>query len=190
MGERPVRRGIRGFTLIELMIVVGIIVILVAVLAVAILPYLKRIKPKKTQALLQTVGGAVVNKTFREKTFRRDVGSLSGQISSDAKIRSSQMLAFYLCPSRRAWDQSRLYAGQVYDPELDADSLRNADSLVGDGDLLQLVDAWGNPIWYHFDKKRKTLLIESRGEDEKWNTDDDIIYDARVEQTVMRENFK
>ena len=95
-------RNNKGFTLIELMIVVGIIAVLVAVLAVAILPWLNKAKPRATKALLQNIGNAISGEkvAWTEKSFRADAGGLAASASSDDKKKSSQIMVFYLCPTK------------------------------------------------------------------------------------------
>ena len=52
------------------------------------------------------------------KQFKKDVGKGSARISTDEKTALSQMMLFYLAPSRSVWESSELYKGQNYNPKL------------------------------------------------------------------------
>lgn len=177
-----------GFTLIELMIVVGIIAILVVVLAVAVLPALSKNDEKATISLLQNIGpeicGRKVPPTMTK--FKKDAGSLSGRISGDEKIASSQMMLFYVAPSRSIWDGAKYYKDQSYNPTQQPESFAKFTRETGGG-LPYLVDAWEMPIFYEYDKNAKTSFVFSNGEDTLWNTPDDLIFDVRNNQVIKRE---
>jgi prepilin-type N-terminal cleavage/methylation domain-containing protein len=183
MTDRNTRRG---FTLIELLIVVGIIVVLLVVLAITILPKLMAAKENNTRTLLTNVyGGISTQGTLRQEKFRRDAGNLSRKIESDEKISSSQMLLFYLAPSREVWDGSKLYAGQNYNPPNTQETY--AEFLREETDKLPwLVDAWGTTIWYQEDRQAGVAYIRSAGPDGVWDNDDDLIFDPKSETIKLR----
>ncbi|MCQ3950843.1 MAG: prepilin-type N-terminal cleavage/methylation domain-containing protein [Planctomycetaceae bacterium] len=172
-------RSDKGFTLIELMIVIGIVAVLVAVLAVAILPWIQKAKPRATKALLQNVGNALAGEkvTPNETSFRKDAGALAATLSNDDKMKSSQILVFYLCPTKEVWDQAPAYKGKSYSPKQDPQQFK--DSMRGDAGKLQyFVDAWDRPVWFRIEKSG-AFLISSAGDDGQWDTDDDLIFDSR-----------
>ncbi|MDH5641332.1 MAG: type II secretion system GspH family protein [Nitrospira sp.] len=180
-----------GFTLIELMIVIGIIALLVSVLAVAIVTQMGKSKPKATASLLQQAGSAIETMTPRPnlKQFRIHAGVLAGDISDDEKIASSQLLAFYLCPARDVWEQAAYYSSrEVYEPMINQDQW--TANLVNEGQLPYLVDAWSQEIHYYYDRTRKTFFIQSKGEDGEWNTDDDQLYDPRRSRVELYSEIK
>lgn len=182
-------RNNKGFTLIELMIVVGIIAVLVAVLAVAILPWLNKAKPRATKALLQNIGNAISGEkiAWTEKSFRADAGGLAASASSDDKKKSSQIMVFYLCPTKEVWDQAPTYKGKAYQPKLPLEQFK--DSLKDDAGKIQyFVDAWDRPLWYKIEKSG-SLLIMSAGEDGNWETGDDLIFESRTNSVKERSEF-
>lgn len=184
------RKTNQGFTLIELMIVIGIIVVLMAVLAVAIFPMISRSNENGTKALLQQIGGAMNSKkgAYSVKKFQKDIGSLSKALESDPKKRSSQMMLFYVAPTERAWNESKLYKGKNYAPEIDPVNLK--ESIMNEESALPyLADAWGTTLWYKYDKGAKTMLILSAGEDRAWDTEDDLVYDGRSDSVKFMEEI-
>jgi prepilin-type N-terminal cleavage/methylation domain-containing protein len=170
----------RGFTLIELLIVVGIIVVLLVVLAVAILPKLITAKENNTKTLLNNAysGLPLSVGALTPAKFRSDAGTLSRKIHPDDKIESSQMLLFYLAPSRPTWDGSKLYAGRNYDPPNTPETF--AEFTMEEADRLPwLVDAWGKELWYRLDRGANVAYLQSAGQDSIWDNEDDLIYDPR-----------
>ena len=143
---------------------------------------------KATISLLQNIGpeicGRKVPPTMTK--FKKDAGSLSGRISGDEKIASSQMMLFYVAPSRSVWDGAKYYKDQSYNPKQQPESFAKFTRETGGG-LPYLVDAWEMPIFYEYDKNAKTSFVFSNGEDTLWNTPDDLIYDVRNNQVIKRE---
>jgi prepilin-type N-terminal cleavage/methylation domain-containing protein len=171
------RSARKGFTLIELLIVVGIIAVLVAVLAVALLPMLAKAKPKATKTLLKNIGDAVAGErvSYSEVQFKKDAGVLASSASTDKYKKSSQILMFYLCPTKDVWEKAPMYKSRTYDPKLSPEQYK--DSTDASEKLPFFIDAWGKPIWYSIDKSGR-FYIRSAGEDGNWDTDDDLIFDS------------
>lgn len=189
---RNVRRaGASGFTLIELMIVIAIIAVLVAVLALAILPWLGKSEEQATRGLLSTTGAAIsMHKGGLDVAkFRKDAGPLASQIDSDAKLASSQMMAFYSSPSLAVWESAPLYKGRAHSPEIAPEQVQ--DNLRGDaGGLQHFVDNWETPLWYRWDKATKSAVIQSAGPDREWETEDDLVYMGSSGSVKTREELK
>ncbi len=181
----------RGFTLIELLIVVGIISILIVVLAVAVLPALKKSEESATRTLLQQIGPVITGEKNPPtiKKFKKDAGQLSGRIASDERLASSQMMLFYAAPTRSVWEGSNLYKDQNYAPLLQPEELAKFTREEG-GRLPHLVDAWENTIWYKFDNNVKLGFVYSAGPDGLPNTPDDLIFDSRNNSVKTREEMK
>ncbi|MBZ0135149.1 MAG: type II secretion system GspH family protein [Planctomycetes bacterium] len=181
----------KGFTLIELLIVVGIISLLLVVLAVAVLPALSKGDEKASISLLQQVGPEMTSRTPAPtlKQFKKDAGSLAGRISSDEKIATSQMMLFYLAPSRSTWDGAKYYEGQNYAPKHQPEEFQEFTREEG-GKLPHLVDAWDNPIWYEYDTRTKSGYVFSSGKDGAVGTPDDFIFDSRNNSVKMREQVE
>lgn len=179
-----------GFTLIELMIVIGIIAVLVVVLAVAVLPALSKSDESATRTMLQDIGAQICGQQVVPTVakFRKDASDLSGRIASDDKMASSQMMLFYTAPDRSTWDSAKYYKGQNYNPKQQPEQYLKFTREQGGG-LPFLVDAWENPIWYEYDKTVKAGFVLSRGKDGEWNTTDDLIYDSRNTKVVKREEL-
>lgn len=181
------RSNNRGFTLIELMIVIGIIAVLVAVLALAVLPYLSRAAENTTRSTLNSVGGLLANETNPPtlEKFRRDAGPLAGQISSDEKEASAQLMVFYYAPSAAAWNSSNLYKGRSYDPQVPPERWAEfTHQYSGGSDMPYLADGWDTPYWYYYDAKAKTVLVRSAGPDKEWDTEDDLVYVGTKQQVL------
>jgi prepilin-type N-terminal cleavage/methylation domain-containing protein len=179
-----------GFTLIELLIVVGIISLLVLVLTVAVMPRLLQNQVRTTEALLQRIGGPATETrvVFTVERFQADAGEIAGWISRDEKIRSSQMLTFYLAPSREVWERSSFYRGE-HDPKLPPDTLSEFMVRGGEREMPYIVDPWGNPIWYVHDAGLNAVFLVSAGPDGIWSNDDDLIYDSRNNRVAMRRDL-
>ena len=185
------RAGAAGFTLIELMIVIAIIATLVAVLALAIIPWLSKSEEQATRSLLSTTGAAVSQQKsgLDMAKFRKDAGTLSGQIDSDPKLASSQMMVFYAAPSAAVWQEAPLYKGRQHAPEIAPEQVQ--DNLRGDSNGLQhFVDNWETPLWYRWDKATKSAVIQSAGPDREWETDDDLVYMGSSGSVKTREELK
>lgn len=179
-----------GFTLIELLIVVGIISLLIVVLAAALLPWLGKSDERRAIAMIENFGGAISGGThvLDEATFKRDAGTLSGRISSDPKTRSSQMLLFYLAPSRSTWETARFYKDRGYAPTLQPEQFQEQTREEGGG-LPFVVDPWERPIWYNYDAVQSAHFLYSSGADGIAGNDDDLIYDGRKNKVVKREDL-
>ena len=168
----------KGFTLIELLIVIGIIAVLVAVLAVALLPWLNKSKPRATKTLLKNIGDAVAGErvSYSEPQFKKDAGPLASSASTDEKKRSSQILVFYLCPTKDIWDKAPTYKSRSYDPKLPPEQYK--DMLDTTSEKLPFFkDAWDRTLWYKIDKSGRFYLW-SAGADGQWDNDDDLVYDS------------
>jgi prepilin-type N-terminal cleavage/methylation domain-containing protein len=172
------RSARKGFTLIELLIVVGIIAVLVAVLAVALLPWIQKAKPKATKALLKNLGDAVAGErvSYNEIQFKKDAGVLASSASSDKYKKSSQILMFYLCPSKDEWEKAPMYKSGSYNPKLPPEQFKDSTDSKSEK-LPFFVDAWDRSVWYSIDKSGR-FYIRSAGDDGNWDTDDDLIFDS------------
>jgi prepilin-type N-terminal cleavage/methylation domain-containing protein len=177
------RANKRGFTLIELLIVVGIISVLIVVLAIAVLPWLSKSEEKATRTVLSQIGTAMSDKKVVPTIakFKKDAGQLSGKIDGQERKASSQMMLFYMAPSRSTWDSSALYKGRNYEPTLAPEQFAEFTRDDG-GRLPYLVDSWENVIWYEYHKDLKGGAIYSAGEDGVPNNDDDLVFDPRDAQ--------
>ncbi len=174
------RSNTRGFTLIELLIVVGIVSLLLVVLVVAVLPWISKSRVNQTKTLLNTIytGLPIDSGILTPQRFKNDAGSMANQIHSDEKIASSQMILFYLAPSRDVWVNSKLYAGRNYDPPNPPESF--GDSLRTEANRMPwLIDAWDKELWYRHDKNVNLAYVQSAGPDGIWDNDDDLVYDPR-----------
>ncbi|MCF6228334.1 MAG: type II secretion system GspH family protein [Planctomycetes bacterium] len=177
----------RAFTLIELMIVVGIITLLMSVLFVAVLPWLKKADVEATKATLSTIGPSIQEMTVKPnlKKFKKDAGSLAGQISGDDDIATSQMLVFYLAPNAETWNQSKYYKGQDYDPKIPPQDLQAY--IGGDKTLKYFMDSEGRSLRMVIEKGN--VFLHACGEDGEFMTADDLIYDGLAGNTKMGEDL-
>ncbi|MDC1142767.1 type II secretion system protein [Planctomycetota bacterium] len=184
---RTPKRNNRAFTLIELLIVVGIIALLVSVLTVAVIPWISKSDENATKALLDNVGSklAGLQVTPTMKKFKKDAGEMKGQISPDEHEALSQMMVFYISPDSATWDKAKFYKGRPYDPLVMPQSY--ADNLAGERDLKYFVDHKGNSLSMMIDGK--SILVLARGEDGKFKTADDFVYDGRDKKTKTGEDI-
>jgi len=177
-------RNRRGFTLIELMIVIGIIAVLVAVLALAVLPWLGKSSENNTRTILNSVGSLLAGDAERSvpslDRFRKDVGqNLTGQVSSDPKRASAQLMMFYYAPTKEAWEKSTYYKGKQYDPKVDPKSWAEFTLVDGSApDLPMLTDGWNQPLYYYYDKAEKIVIVRSFGKNGKEDAEDDLAFDG------------
>jgi prepilin-type N-terminal cleavage/methylation domain-containing protein len=180
----------KGFTLIEVLIVVGIIALLVMVLAIAILPMVAQSDERRTRTLLQTIAPVAEGHTLPNlETFRRDAGNLADRISSDNDIAHSQMMLFYLAPSNEVWQGSRLYAGQNYNPQFRPEEFSEY-TRTDTGKLPYLVDAWDRPLRWQYDTAVSALFISSAGPDGEFGTNDDLVLDTRMNEVRTLEELR
>lgn len=184
-------RAKRGFTLIELLIVIGIIGVLVIVLAVAIFPAISKSAENNTKLLLQNVHTSLSSGRgeLSMERFQRDAGSLANRIHSDDKKASSQMLLFYIAPTPEIWQNSQLYAGTNYNPQTQPEALSEFTHIEPNR-LPWLKDAWGNELWYHYDRASDTPYIMSAGPDGIWENADDLVLDTRSGQIQSRADME
>jgi prepilin-type N-terminal cleavage/methylation domain-containing protein len=187
-------RNRRGFTLIELMIVIGIIAVLVAVLALAVLPWLSKSAENSTRSLLNSVGGMLADEknVLTLEKFRKDAGqNLSGQIHSDPKKASAQLILFYYAPAKDTWDKSAYFKGQGYNPRVEPKQwaeFTKTDSTAPD--LPFLTDGWNNEVYYYYDKAAKIVIVRSWGKDGQPDTDDDLAFDGGSNQVKYWSEMK
>lgn len=188
------RNSRRGFTLIELMIVIGIIAVLVAVLALAVLPWLSKSAENSTKSLMTSVGGMVTaeRNVLTLERFRKDVGpNLAGQIDSDPKKASAQMLMFYYAPKEDTWKKSTYFKGQNYDPKVQPKDWAEFTKVGGNApDLPYLTDGWNNELYYYYDKAAKIVIIRSWGPDGREGGDDDLAFDGGSNRVVYWNELK
>lgn len=75
------RRLLRGFTLVEIVVALAVILILAAVALPNLAGYLDQKRIDETAAQLATIRDALFNTAGGATTFRRDVGSNAGRLS-------------------------------------------------------------------------------------------------------------
>ena len=142
----------KGFTLVEMLVVIVIISILMAMVVGAVVQMLRTAKAKDTKALIITLEGA----TERYKTgFRAypptDVTTLSPKLRAPNQTNLG-IEALVACLS------TELKSGPFYQPPSETKSFCNTDndSLTSiptspyyvTTDLLEYRDSWGNPLTY------------------------------------------
>jgi prepilin-type N-terminal cleavage/methylation domain-containing protein len=184
------RQHKKGFTLIEVLIVVGIIALLMAVLVVAVIPLMTRGDIQNARSLLLNVGpltGRTPPPTL--VSFRRDAGPLASQIAPGDDIAHSQMILFYLAPSNEVWSAAPLYRDRNYNPDIPPEQFTNY-TREDPGLLPYLVDPWGTPLRWHVDNAAGVIFIISAGQDERFGTDNDLVYDPRMEQVRTLEELR
>lgn len=154
-----------GFTLIELMIVIGIIVVLVAVLAVALSGVMGKSEEAQTKATIETLKSNIESYKTRwgqaPPTTLRDLGQIVGvQSMADPNDQNVGIETLVIAlRSRREqgpYLDAPLFADDKRRTNLDIDTLIDAAFAptaldIEDAtarDLFEFVDAWGNPLVY------------------------------------------
>lgn len=185
-------RNNKGFTLIELLIVIGIISVLVVVLALAILPWLSKSDENNTKTILQTINSTIGGHkgTLTIEQFKKDAGQLAMKIDSNDDVAHAQMLLFYIAPSREVWEQSAKYGGTNWNPPVQPETISEFIYKDDASRLPHLVDAWGKPIVFSYDRPSKTSFVYSFGPDMTKGNDDDLMMIVGETTVKTREELK
>jgi prepilin-type N-terminal cleavage/methylation domain-containing protein len=187
----------RGFTLIELIIVIAIIVILVLVFAMVILPKLQDAKKKATIASMEKLGQSFlqISSTYATKFLSPSTMTkeLSSEFKSGVKLDAdytklsiedrSKLLALFVAPSGDYWRRAmEPVSGKApeFKPPLSEDESKGMRKVSGNYEVL--IDGWEGVISYEFDMKAAAdgslppIRLMSPGKDGNWSTVEDNVY--------------
>ncbi len=185
----------RGFTLIELVVVIAIILVLAVILIIAIQAVFGKSKSSKTQSAMELLGTAwgklVTDDQWRvlyspvtggagfTSEFRTEVGM--GQADTYEKLdhnKRAVLLGTIMMPTSEMWTNSRTTG--AYDSPVAENDARNFRSFSDSTSKWAVVlDGWGTPISYKFDTSRTAhggapaIIFISAGPDLKMETEDD-----------------
>jgi len=196
-------RNRRGFTLIELVVVIAIILILAVVLVIAIAAVMKNTKSKNTATAMEMLGGAwgklVTNDQWRvlyspmtaASGFSSEFRSATGMSNADtfAKLTHEQraiLLGTVLMPTSDIWEKSRSVANRPapsFNPPVAENDGRTYRDIRNGWNVA--LDGWGQPMSFEFDTKRTTtggtpeIVFISGGLDGRIDTEDDNFFWSR-----------
>ena len=174
------RRSRAGFTLIEMLTVIAIILFLLAMMSGVFLRTTKMAKVKAANALLQKVGIALARYQAELRTLPPDSGyglAQNGGIVSGKVLYDATTLWKYL-------GRELTYNGQTYGPytQFTENDLIPATDALGNRAFI-VVDPWRNPVGFVGDPRRvihnrDTFDLFSAGPDGKTACNDGIDNDG------------
>lgn len=143
--EKLAKRGRqRGFTLIEILVVIAIIGILMFFLVTQFMPFLRRGEEYKTTAILEQMRTSIDLYEHAQGDFPpSDFAGVSSTSPNNINVGAESLVAALFSPSfpDKRPDQKWL---QNTDADRSEKPLTDLDSK----DLFEICDAWGNPIAY------------------------------------------
>ncbi len=145
----PIDRA--GFTLIELMVAISIVVVLLAMLAIVTLKYRLRAQLDRTRGFVEEL--RITIQDYKSATGHFPPDGIDGELLSEESrtpLQSGAALAHALTQPylRKTQRPDGSFAEELVEPER---PLKRADLLVPDDDgpqVAELVDVWGNPFHY------------------------------------------
>lgn len=158
----------RGFTVLEMLVVIGLIVFMFAFMGVMMAKHYENARIKSTQALIEQIATSLAVYEGVYHALPPDTGfglPAGGNFNYDAGS-----LYRYLCQSAKI--------GKALPLKISDENLRDYnDPLHGPGKII--VDAWQNPIGYIGDPRRVihnrgSADIFSSGSDKKTASDDGV----------------
>lgn len=189
-----------GFTLIELMIVIGILVLLAAVLIVVIVTVMGKGNKSATEATMGTLAPHMksdvtlarnlANPSKNAQVFAKEFKDATGVASAAmfdklTPMQRSKLLAFYIAASKEQWEKAIASAQQARYPFKPLVGENDAKAfLIKDSDGFNYIaDAWGKAISYEFLKAaaegaEPRWVLVSGGEDMNLETAADNLYHA------------
>ena len=143
------RRAADGFTLIEMLIVIGVIGVLAVVLLPAILEGSEQAEVAETSARIETLAQSVASYERRHGAYPPDdFADLEGRpVAKDNGENSGiESLVWFLC-------QRRIGSDSIADHEdwlanTDRDAAADVIPELQRKDLMEVVDSWGAPLVY------------------------------------------
>ena len=198
----PKRQG-KGFTLLELIVVIAIVLVLAVILIVVVMSVLGSNKERTTTNRLEIISGVLErdqNLQFNLISPARGVSGFSDAFQGAVKANSNdwralsfeeraRLLAYYCGPTKESFDKSNVEA-QAYSPGVDA---ATAKEMIRDmGGFSTYLDAWDTPempISYLVRPaagEENPIVLVSAGEDRKFLTEDDVYWSKK--EGTMRGN--
>ncbi len=205
----------RGFTLIELIIVIAIILILLAIIAVAMVYILAESDEETTENYLSIIGGGVEgietdkqiiqlvqpkrSGFLRENlnpAFKNAIGFEKGNWAQLGHEQRSMLLYFLIAPRKSEWERcvTPACASSVeFKPRVPEDQGGGMRSALDEGFGI-LIDRWDGPISFKFltgstgaSRSTPEWVLISAGPDGDYDTKEDNIYYSRDQKKGYKE---
>ena len=145
--KRAINSQYRGFTILEMLVVVSVIALLASILLPALGSALKKAKITKTQAIIDSI-------TVALKQYRTDFSQYppDNAIPNAAGVTDSECLYYYSAATFIAGNNSLNVSAGPYMEYRDKDKSATARTADVDGDgvvddtLYQIIDIWGTAL--------------------------------------------
>lgn len=187
------RRGARiaGFTMVEVLMVVSIIILLASMLTVAVLSQRKKAAKQATQALFTRLEAAI--DSYKELTGHYPADGFDTEVTNDegTPIRGSACLQYFLTRETRVETKvSGVSRIRKYDPVME---LKDGELTEPNEDFpgaREIIDGYGRPIHYDNtedgefraqDGSAHIELLEFHPEDPRMNTDQLAVIEGGVQ---------
>jgi prepilin-type N-terminal cleavage/methylation domain-containing protein len=173
-GKGGISRGRHGFTLVEIMVVMAILVMLFGLIAVSIGSLTNKAADKATSALIQKVQTYLDE--YHRLTGHYPPDGIDSPVETDdgETIQGSACLYYFL--ARKSLLLREMHAGKKSIKEVKplgrflATELAPEDSDLPD--VRELVDGWGTPM--HYDNTENEKFVPQRGDVHREPLDDDL----------------
>ena len=162
-GRRRVRGGSHGFTLVEIMVVMAILVMLFSLIAVGLGGFQNTAAEKATGALLQKLQTYLDEYHRKTGSYPPDGLDFSVETVEGESIQGSACLYYFLA-EKPIFLKERRAGKQFIREEKPFGKFLEAELSPEDGDLptvRELVDGWGTPL--HYDNTENMAFVPQGG---------------------------
>lgn len=172
-GRGPISRGCHGFTLVEIMVVMAILVMLFSLIAVNLGGMQNTAAEKATGALVKKLQTYLDDYHSKTGSYPPDGIDFSVETDEGESIQGSACLYYFLARKRLLIKEKR--AGKQFTrEEMPPGKFRETELLPEDPDLpgvRELVDGWGTPL--HYDNTENGEFVPQGGDVHRDPVDDD-----------------
>lgn len=189
---RRISRRVLGVTLVELLIVIGVMVMLLSILLVALTPSLRQAKVMQTENRMRQIQLALSDYHLGVRTYPSTTTSHANDVTSTDSPSGAKILATALLGELEDGVAQGFYqAGRRYGPYMDFNAEWIIDS--NDDDSIEYIqDIWGNPILYYH-RVANRIPDGTAGAPPLWGNggrfdtthNQSIVADAKVDETYL-----